>query len=71
MNSRSLRRLDRLADAALTKTGEERALIVKTVLKILDECSDADYDTACTGALREKLFAAGIEFDEESPDGPF
>ena len=64
MNSRSIRRLIKLADAAAAKEGDERALIVKTILKILDECSDAEYAVAETGALREKLIAAGIEFDD-------
>jgi hypothetical protein len=62
MSSRSLRRLIRLSDAAVIKTGDERALILKTILKILDECSDADYDVATTGETREKLIAAGIDF---------
>src|SRR5487761_164730 len=47
ISSRSIRRLTKLADAAVIKTGEERDLIVKTILKILDECSDAEYDAAC------------------------
>ena len=68
MNTRSLRRLDKLAAAAIAKTGEERALIIKTILKILDECSDDEYDVASIGAVREKLTAAGIVFDEESPE---
>jgi len=67
MQSRSLRRLVKLAEAAVTKTGDERALILKTLLKILDECSDAEYDIACgVSEVRDKLTAAGIVFD---PDG--
>lgn len=63
MKSRALRRLDRLAEAAaVVKTGAERELIFKTILKILDECSGSEYDIACSGVLREKLTAAGVEF---------
>lgn len=64
-NSRSLRRLDRLSDAALVTKGDERALVVKTILKILDECSDSEYDVATAEPLYSKLIAAGIEFDDE------
>lgn len=65
ISSRSIRRLTKLADAAVIKTGEERDLIVKTILKILDECSDAEYDAACASPLRDKLIAAGVTFDAD------
>ena len=46
------------------KYADERALIVKTILKILDECSDAEYDFAEIN-FRDKLIAAGVTFDAE------
>jgi hypothetical protein len=66
MTSRSLRRLNDLSEAAIQKgSGTERELIVCTLLKILDECSDADYDVACRDPLRAKLVTAGVVFDAE------
>jgi len=67
MTSRSLRRLNSLAEAAIQKGSgtDERNLIVSTLLKILDECSDADYDIACRDPLRAKLVTAGVVFDAE------
>ncbi len=62
--SRAIRRLNTLSDTAVLKDGEERDLIVRTLLKILDECSDDEYDIATSGNLRSKLIAAGIVFDE-------
>lgn len=64
--SRPLRRLHKLAESALVTTGAEQALVCKTILKILDECSDTEYNTATEdGPLRLKLIKAGIEFDFE------
>jgi hypothetical protein len=65
--SRSLRRLNSLAEVAAQKGSgtDERNLIVSTLLKILDECSDADYDVACSEPLRKKLVTAGVVFDAE------
>jgi len=73
MHSRSLRRLDKLADAARIKTGAEHALILKTLLKILDECSDEEYDAATRigGDLLNKLILAGVEFDNDDEPKPF
>ena len=67
MISRSLRRLDNLSGAAirLGSGTDERNLIVSTLLKILDECSDADYDVACRDPLRAKLVTAGVVFDAD------
>ena len=66
MTSRSLRRLNSLAEAAIQKGSgtDECNLIVNTLLKILDECSDADYDVACRDPLRTKLVTAGVVFDD-------
>ena len=64
MNTRAIRRLKKLSEAAVTTSGDERALIVKTILKILDECSDAEYDFAEIN-FRDKLIAAGVTFDAE------
>jgi hypothetical protein len=65
-STRNLQRLDRLANSAAEKTGAERALIVRTLLKILDECSDAEYDSAMADKrLTEKLAAVGIIFDDD------
>ena len=65
--SRALRRLNNLSQAIHTKGPDdpERALILRTLLKILDECSDSEYDVAITGTLHEKLTAAGVIFDAE------
>ena len=65
--SRSLRRLNNLSEAAirLGSGTDERNLIVSTLLKILDECNDADYDVACRDPLRAKLVNAGVVFDAE------
>ena len=65
--SRSLRRLNSLSEAAIQKGlgTDERNLIVSTLLKILDECSDADYDVACRDPLRAKLVTAGVVFDAD------
>ena len=67
MTSRSLRRLNTLSEAAILKAPgtDERNLIVSTLLKILDECSDADYDVACRDPLRAKLVTAGVVFDAD------
>lgn len=67
VTSRSLRRLDNLAGIAVQRGSEtdERNLIVATLLKILDECSEADYEIACCDPLRAKLIAAGVVFDAE------
>jgi hypothetical protein len=65
MNSRSLRRLANLANAGAAAKGDERALILRTLLKILDECSDAEYEVAYSEPLKAKLIAAGVEFDAE------
>ena len=64
MNTRAIRRLKKLSEAAVATSGDERALIVKTILKILDECSDAEYDFAEIN-FRDKLIAAGVTFDAE------
>ena len=67
MTSRSLRRLNNLSEVAVQKGSgtDERNLIVSTLLKILDECSEADYDIACSEPLRAKLVTAGVVFDAE------
>jgi hypothetical protein len=66
-SSRALRRLTNLANAVIAKAGAdpERALILRTILKILDECSESEYDVATTGVMRGKLIAAGVVFDAE------
>lgn len=69
--TRNLQRLDRLIFAAMSKTDAERAerdLIVRTLMKILDECSEDEYDAIVGNApMCEKLAAVGITFDDE-PD---
>ena len=64
MNTRAIRRLKKLSEAAVVTSGDERALILKTILKILDECTDAEYDFAEMN-FRDKLIAAGVTFDAE------
>ena len=57
--------LGQAAKIAGTDTlAEKRALILKTILKILDECTDAEYDFAEIN-FRDKLIAAGVTFDAE------
>ena len=63
--SRSIRRLNNLSEIAVQRGPgtDERNLIVATLLKILDECNDADYAVACSEPLRTKLVNAGVVFD--------
>ena len=63
MNTRAIRRLKKLSEAAVATSGDERALILKTILKILDECTDAEYDFAEIN-FRDKLIAAGVTYAE-------
>ena len=61
--TRPIRRLHKLSEATLDKGEAERQVILKTILKILDECSDAEYDEALAEPLKGKLVTAGVIFD--------
>jgi hypothetical protein len=62
----TMRRFNNLAGLVAAKKGAERQRIVKTLVKMLDECNDAEYDAVTDDVkLLAKLIAAGIEFDDE------
>lgn len=70
MRDRVIRRLETLTAAALEKSGDERSLITKTIVKILDECRDDEYDAILDhDAIKGRLTQLGIEHGWITDDG--